>query len=268
MTPSDTYTHGHHPSVLKSHTWRTVENSAAYLIPELVPGRSLLDVGCGPGTITREFAERLSPGRVVGIDVAPGIIEQATADTDTAAMANLEFRVDDCYALDIADESFDIVHAHQVLQHVSDPVAALREMKRVVRPEGVVAARDADYHGMFWAPASAGLNRWMEIYQAVARHNQAEPDAGRHLVAWARAAGFTDITATATTWCFASEHERQWWGSLWAERITGSALARQAVEYEVSDTTELQRLADAWRAWAADPDGWFAVVNGEVLLRG
>jgi hypothetical protein len=59
--PRATYTHGHHESVLRSHAWRTVENSAAYLVPHLRPGLSLLDVGSGPGTITVDLAERLAP---------------------------------------------------------------------------------------------------------------------------------------------------------------------------------------------------------------
>ena len=265
--PTDTYTHGHHNSVLKSHTWRTVENSAAYLIPYLEPGRSLLDIGCGPGTITREFGERLSPGKVLGIDVSHSIVEQATAGTDPQTHANVEFRVDDCYRLNVEDQSYDIVHAHQVLQHLSDPVAALAEMKRVVKPDGVVAVRDADYHGMFWAPGSEGLDRWMEVYQAVARRNQAEPDAARHLVAWAREAGFESITASASTWCFAAAEDRDWWGGLWAERITRSSLAEQAVGYGLADKDELEQLAVAWHRWAEHPDGWFAVVNGELLLR-
>jgi ubiquinone/menaquinone biosynthesis C-methylase UbiE len=53
---SDTYTHGHHDSVLCSHAWRTAGNSAAYLLGELHPGQRLLDVGCGPGTITLDLA--------------------------------------------------------------------------------------------------------------------------------------------------------------------------------------------------------------------
>lgn len=266
-TPDDTYTHGHHASVLKSHSWRTVENSAAYLTPHLKPGRSLLDVGCGPGTVTREFAERLAPGPVLGIDVSSDIVAQARAAVDPAVHGNLEFRVEDCYRMGVDDHSFDIVHAHQVLQHLSDPVAALREMKRVVSPAGLVAVRDADYHGMFWAPASEGLDRWMEVYQGVARRNRAEPDAGRHLVAWARQAGFGSITASASTWCFATPAEREWWGGLWAERITRSALAHQAVAYGVADHEELEQLAAAWRSWTDHPDGWFAVVNSELLLR-
>src|SRR6266702_3009156 len=72
-----TYTHGHHESVLRSHTWRTAQNSAAYLLPQLRPGMSVLDVGCGPGTITADLAALVAPGRVVALDSAQPILEQA-----------------------------------------------------------------------------------------------------------------------------------------------------------------------------------------------
>jgi len=264
-TPSDTYTHGHHPSVLKSHTWRTVENSAAYLIPYLRPGLSLLDVGCGPGTITTELAARISPGPVTGIDAALGVIDKAR--TAAAAYDNLTFEVDDCYGMSFADDSFDVVHAHQVLQHLSDPVSALGEMKRVVKPDGIVAVRDADYDGMFWYPRLPGLDRWMNLYQAVARRNRAEPDAGRRLCAWARSAGFGTIIPSASTWCFATPEERHWWGELWSQRVEESALATQAVDYGLANRSELADLGRDWIEWSNHPDAWFVVVNGEAILR-
>lgn len=261
--PTDTYTHGHHPSVLRSHRWRTVENSAGYLIPHLRPGLSLLDVGCGPGTITVDLAVRLAPGRVIGIDVAPGIIDQARSEV---SLENVDFDVDDIYQLSFPAGSFDIVHAHQVLQHLSDPVAALVEMRRVAKPEGIVAVRDADYGGMFWYPRLDGLDRWMEIYQAVARRNRAEPDAGRHLVAWARAAGFTSIAPSASTWLFATEELRRWWGELWSQRTRESALAEQAIDYGLADAGYLADIGRGWIEWLEHPDAWFAVVNGEAIL--
>jgi SAM-dependent methyltransferase len=75
-----TYTHGHHESVLRSHKWRTVDNSAAYLSPRLTDGMSVLDLGCGPGTITADIGRRVAPGRVLGIDVSATVIEEARRD--------------------------------------------------------------------------------------------------------------------------------------------------------------------------------------------
>ena len=266
--PADTYIHGHHESVLRSHRWRTADNSAAYLLPYLQPGLDLLDVGCGPGTITVDLARRVAPGRVVGVDRESLPIEAARADAAAAGIANVRFEVGDVYGLAFDDGSFDIVHAHQVLQHLSDPIAALREMRRVRRPGGIVAARDSDYAAMTWFPADPRLDRWLALYQDVARANRGEPDAGRRLLSWAQAAGFGDIATSASAWCFATTDDRAWWGGLWADRVTESGFATQAVERGLSDRTELDAIAAAWRAWAAAPDGWFAVLHGEVVCRG
>jgi len=278
------YTHGHHESVLRSHRWRDAENSAAYLLPHLRPGDEVLDVGCGPGTITIDLARRLGTGRVVGVDSSAEVVEiaraaaaEAAATTATAtadkegpeqgAPLPVSFEVADCYELPFADASFDVVHAHQVLQHLTRPVDALTEMRRVCRPGGIVAARDSDYAAKTWYPANPGLDRWLALYREVARRNGAEPDAGRHLLAWARAAGFAEVSASASVWCFATDASRSWWGGLWADRVRSSALATQLVEYDLCAPEDLEDLAGAWRAWSADPDGWFVVLHGEVLCR-
>jgi ubiquinone/menaquinone biosynthesis C-methylase UbiE len=261
----DRYTHGHHESVLRSHQWRTAANSAAYLLPHLRPGMRLLDVGCGPGTITLDLAAAVGPGQVVGLDAVPEPLEVARANAEARGDRSTRFELGDVYALDAEDGSFDVVHAHQVLQHLRDPVAALREMRRVCRPGGLVAARDADYAAMTWYPADQRLDAWLELYESVARGNGAEPDAARHLLAWAHAAGFEEVDCSATTWCFATAEERSWWGGLWADRITSSALAEQAMARGLATADRLEELAAAWRDWAAHPDAWFAVLNGEVL---
>lgn len=263
----EVYTHGHHESVLRSHTWRTAENSAAYLLGELRPGLDLLDVGCGPGTITADLAALVAPGRVVGLDREEAPLDGARAVAADRGLTNVTYVVGDVYALDFPDASFDVVHAHQVLQHLVEPVVALREMARVARPGGLIAVRDGDYGSMSWFPVSDGLDRWLELYRAVALHNDAQPDAGRELLAWAHAAGFTDVTPSAGVWCYATPAERAWWSGLWADRITQSALADQAVAAGLSDRAELAELAAAWRAWGQEPDGWFAIVNGELLIR-
>lgn len=262
---ADVYTHGHHDSVLRSHRWRTAENSAAYLLDRLHPGMSLLDVGCGPGNLTADLASRVAPGRVVGLDVVPGIL--AEAREATAGLSHVSIVPGDVYSLGFADDSFDVVHAHQVLQHLADPVAALREMARVCRPGGLVAVRDADYRAMSWWPRSPGLDQWMDLYQAVARANGAEPDAGRRLRAWAREAGLSEISASASVWSFTSGAEREWWGGLWADRMRRSEVARQAVAYGLADEKRLNAISDAWQAWSRAEDGWFVVVHGEILCQ-
>ena len=256
------YTHGHHESVLRSHRWRTAENSAAHLLPHLRPGHALLDVGCGPGTITVDLATRVAPGGVVGLDASTTVIAEARS---LAGRSAATFLVGDLFVLPFADDTFDVVHAHQVLQHVGRPVEALAEMRRVCRPGGIVAVRDSDYPQMTWFPDDAVLGRAFQAYGALTRINGANWDAGRRLLSWSLAAGFTDVVPSASAWCFATPDERRWWGELWAERFTRSALAEQLVAHRVADEDELETFAAALRRWMAAPDGWFAVLHGEVL---
>jgi len=273
-----TYTHGHAEPVLASHRWRTAENSCGHLLPHLRPGLDLLDLGCGPGTITVDLAERVAPGRVVGLDAAAGVLGEASALAGRRGVA-VEWVVGDALALPFADAAFDVVHAHQLLQHLADPVGALREAARVLRPGGLLAVRDVDYAATTWYPPDAGLDAWLELYGTVARGNGGEPDAGRRLLAWARAAGLDGggtgggtggggrVTASASAWCYASPAEREWWGTSWAGRATASAFADRAVASGAASAEQLQEVAAAWRRWAAADDGWVALLHGELLVR-
>lgn len=267
--PRDAYTHGHHDSVLRSHRWRTAENSAAYLLPHLKAGLSVLDVGCGPGTITVDLARTVAPGVVTGIDTSAKVLEQARSFSADQGVRNVTFVEADVYELPFEDDAFDIVHAHQVLQHVSDPVAALREIKRVTKPGGLVAVRDADYAAMAWYPESEALTEWNELYHEVTSANRAQADAGRRLLSWVRAAGFPaeGITPSAGVWCYATDADRAWWGDLWADRCLSSQFGIQARSTGLADDVALEEIAAGWREWAREPDGWFAITHGEVLAR-
>jgi ubiquinone/menaquinone biosynthesis C-methylase UbiE len=184
--------------VLRSHRWRTAENSAAYLLPLIEPGMSLLDVGCGPGTITLDLARLVGSGHVVGVDAVEAPLAAARASAASEGQANVDFELGDIHGLRFAPGTFDIVHAHQVLQHVADPVGALREMRRVCKPGGIVAARDSDYAAMTWFPLDPLLDRWLDLYRQTARASGGEPDAGRRLLSWAQASGMEDARPSAS----------------------------------------------------------------------
>ena len=135
-------------------------------------------------------------------------------------------------------------------------------------PGGVVAVRDADYAAMTWFPADPRLDRWIAVYSGVTRSNAAEPDAGRRLRGWALAAGFGEVSSSASTWCFAPSRSA---GGGPACGPTGYGVPRwpsrrwTAARLAVTSSTTWPR---AWREWAERDDGWFAVLHGEVLARG
>jgi SAM-dependent methyltransferase len=199
--------------------------------------------------------------------MADSVVSEAREHAVEAGVTNVNFETGDFREAGLDDGSFDVVHAHQVLQHLRDPVGAIAKMARLARSGGVVAVRDADYSAMTWAPGDERLDRWLDIYLAVTRRNGAEANAGRWLLRWARAAGLSDITYTTSTWTFATPSERDWWADLWAERIVASSFAKQAVEYEVATERELVLIAEGWRDWAHQPDGVFIVVHGEIVAR-
>ncbi len=265
--PQATYTHGHHESVLRGHRRRTAADSAAYLLPHLRPGLSVLDVGCGPGTITADLAALVAPGSVTAVDQVADVLGVASAEVRQRDLSNVSFGTADVHKLEYPDDTFDVVHAHQVLQHVTDPVRALREMRRVCAPGGIVAARDADYAGFVWYPELPALELWRDLYRRVARANRGEPDAGRRLLSWAQQAGFGDITPTGSLWCYATPETREWWGEMWADRILHSAIARDLVSLDLATTAQLEEISAAWREWAAAPDAWIAIPHGEILCR-
>lgn len=265
--PAARYTHGHGEPVLRSHRWRTAANSAAYLLPHLRAGQLLLDVGSGPGTITADLAALVAPAAVTAVEIDEPAAALTRAGLAAAGVIDARVVVADAHDLPFADDSFDVTHAHQVLQHVADPVRVLGELRRVTRSGGVVAVRDSDYAGFAWHPQPPGIGAWSAAYRAAARANGGEPDAGRKLLGWARQAGFDTIEARSSTWCFADPDSRAWWAGLWCDRITGTTLGRQLLEQGLADRDGIELMVAGWRSWAARPDGWFSVLHGELLAR-
>ncbi|KAI0398079.1 ubiE/COQ5 methyltransferase [Xylariaceae sp. FL0594] len=267
MSEQAVYTHGHHASVVKSHARRTAQNSAAFLLPHIKPHHKILDVGCGPGSITVDLAELVPQGSVVGIDASEDVLSEARALQKDRGVPEerLRFRAHDANELPFADGEFDIVFCHQVLQHVHDPVGVLREMARVARKGGIVAAREADYRSFVWYPEMPGLDRWGEVYQAVAKANGAEPNAGRFLKGWARAAGlFDDVVFTWDSWNYQGP-DAVFWAESWKQRALHSSFATTSVQRNVATHEDLQMISRTWEEWGKQQDAFIIIPNGEVL---
>lgn len=268
--------------MLRSHKWRTVENSAAYALPALreafaAAGESatLLDVGCGPGTITVGLSALAAPtgGRVVGIDFAASVLDGASRlAKEKGVAANTTFEQGNVFHLRFADATFVAAHAHQVFIHLADPVAALKEVRRVLKSTGsVLAIREGDFGATAIFPFSEGLQSWLDVWRKVARAAGNEPDAGRRVKSWALAAGFKEehMTLTAGSFCYSTPAERLWWGEMWAERTAGvgSSFAQTALEGGHATQQELDKIAAAWREWSRTEGATFIMPHGELLVR-
>ncbi|KAI1366529.1 ubiE/COQ5 methyltransferase [Xylaria arbuscula] len=269
MPEQAVYTHGHHASVVNSHARRTAQNSAAFLIPHIKPNYRILDVGCGPGSITVDLAQLVSQGSVIGIDSVEDVLSQARGlARDRGVEGNLTFQKHDANELPFADGEFDIVYCHQVLHHVNDPVAILKEMVRVTRKGGIVAAREVDYGALSWYPELLGIQKWEDIHMAVMNSNGAHPKAGRYLKAWAREAGFKseDITFTWDPWNY-QEGEAVIWGKSWSDRAIHSSYATTSLSKGIATQEDLNEVSETWRKWGETEGALIIIPNGEILCR-
>ena len=248
----DVYTHGHHESVLRSHRWRTAENSAAYLLPHLAAGDRLLDIGCGPGTITVDLAAAVAPASRSASTSPTTSSPRPPGRPRQPGCANVTFARGDAYGIDAADGTFDVVHAHQVLQHLGDPIAALTEMRRVLRPGGLLAVRDSDYGAFVWSPATTGSTAGCSCTTGSPSATVPRPTPGAGCRPGCGRPGSPTSRCPARRGRSPIPPTASWWGELWADRVVSSSFATQAKEYGLSDDAELDDLAAAFETWAAD----------------
>jgi len=259
------YTTDHSPSVIQTHSWRTLSNSAAYLIPHIRPHMTILDIGCGPGSITIDLAKHVPQGQVTGVDYVSDPLPSARNLASEQNITNITFQQADIHALPFEDDSFDIVHVHQVLQHIADPVHALCEMKRVCKKGGIVAARESA--GMSWYPPNEGLEKWKDITENMARAKGGNPHSGSRIHVWAMRAGFEEgsVRRSAGSWCFSSPEERAYWGGSMERRVRSSGFSKGAVKEGFASDADLEYMAAGWRRFVEDEEGWFGLLHGQIL---
>lgn len=279
-TPSNTYAHGHSAATVAGHASRTAEFCAAHLLPHLSPGASILDVGCGPGSITATFLPYVSPGgRVVGIDSSAEVVATAQSQVGqrmsaaAASSTTIEFLVGDLFKLPFEDDTFDVVHAHQVIVHLPlDKVAAaLREMKRVCKKAGgLVAIRDAqpDRGGMQVFPADPLLPMTMDLFvKRVQMKSGVTPDSVGGFLKVARdEVGFRETKRQFSLDVFEGKELREMWGNQWSSRTDEQGFKSFVLETGLASEEEVAELPRAWKRWRDAEDGWCTLLQLEHML--
>ncbi len=265
-TPSEVYTVGYDDSTTAFFSTRRASTHAGFFLPHLRPGMRLLDGGCGPGTITIDFAAIVGQAEVVGIDAEQSQIDLARTQAAERGVSNARFEVANLYAIPYPDESFDAVFLHGVLEHIPDPVRALREVRRVLKGVGVVGARHADFGGFIIEPATAPLDQFPSLFERLMLHNGTHPRAGRHQVRWLRESGFSRIQASASYDCWTKTAAETRQNAAFLARLVGSSsFSAQLLEAGLTDRAMLQLLSQQFDEWGRNPYAFAAEAWGEAL---
>ncbi len=242
-----------------AHARRTAERNAAFFLPHLKPGMCLLDVGCGPGSITIGLARAIAPGDAIGIDANTDAIDAARELAAQRSCANVRFETADVYALPFEDGSFDAVFCHAVMQHLRDPLAALRETRRVMRTGGVIGLADADWDGTLLAPADPLLDASLGLLADVReRSGGGDPRVGKRLRGLLHEAGFARAKASVAADADGSDEATRRTGEFWARYFESPELIDHAGALELASREEMASMAEAWRRWGADPSAFWA----------
>ncbi len=193
------------------------------------------------------------------------VVEQARAGALETVISDVEYEANSIYDTGYDDASFDAAYAHQVLQHLGEPVKVLEEAKRVLKPGGICAVREVDWGTSALWPPDDRLTKFFDVYNRVAERNGGDAFAGRRLKQWFTEAGFSDLVVTTSTWTFSEDNGLKWWGEQWAERILSSDIAKRAVEYGISTESDLAEISQGWVDWVQAEGAFYAFMQVEVV---
>jgi ubiquinone/menaquinone biosynthesis C-methylase UbiE len=268
VSPRKEYAHGYDSAMtVKMHASRTVDKQARWFLPYLQAGMSLLDCGCGSGSITIGLAKVVAPGQVTGVDISEIEIKRAQDGAAAAGITNIRFEVGNIYQLDYSDNSFDALFSHNVLEHVGKPEKALREMKRVLKPEGVIGIRNTDMGGFLLTPDAELIHRFLAIYEANWQNVGGHPRLGRYSRRLLTEAGFVEVAASASYEVHSNLEDRRSISQILAARVTEADFVKQVLESGLANADDLEAMHAAWLAWPESSDAFFARAYGEAVGR-
>lgn len=258
------YNHAYDETVANTHSWRTVQNSVAFIMPLLQPDILVLDVGCGPGTITLDLAKYVKLGRIIGVEPTEDILERAELEKKKLGVTNVTFQKGSVYELPFEDNTFDVVFEHQMILHLEDPSKAVQEMRRVTKKGGYMCLKDGDLEGTTIYPSKyeSTIKKYM-----VARDKFSSTNirCGRSLKELVLKNGFSveDVVPSLSTWSVATYPERLMFCKMFVERIKNSKEDYKAI----TSKEEYESVIKGWEEFERDDLGWIFFLHGEVTCK-
>jgi len=274
------FTTGYNKSSLDRYAYRTASTCCTYLFPHLEslrPDFTFLDIGCGPGSITTDLAARFPCAHFTGVDPAELFIDKAEAlSQERGVTTNTTFKVGDVASLDELlgkqVSTFDVVHCHQVLNHLPDPVAALKIMKAAAKSEsGIVAAREATVsNGDIFYPLLPGIEQWQKLQAAIVGTKTGRvPGLGPRLLEVALQAGWPRdmIEAGASAWCYSEPAEKRMWTESMVSILDKQSDWHKNAFAAGAKEEDLVKMVEAWKEWERRDESWSIFASAEVVCR-
>jgi len=255
---------GYGPAAISLMGRRTARSHAAFFVPYLKSGMDLLDCGCGPGTITLGFAELVKPGIAVGTDIEASQVAMATAQAAKEDVSNARFEVANVYSLPFADESFDAFFMSAVLGNLQEPMRALREAYRVLKPGGVIGVKEFDHGGDIVYPLEPAMAKYDELYRRLRSEFGHNSEGGRMIGAQLLDVGFGGLQMSASFETLSDPKvlrnaAQVFIGLLaegWSEAFTSRGWANEH---------DVQAMRDAWLRFAEFPGALFGAAWCEAV---
>ena len=266
-TPNQDYTMGYSDEFLQLLDRRNATNSAGYLLPRLKPGMRLLDLGCGPGTITVGLSEAVSPGEVHGIDMEESQVGLAQSAAETGGHSNVTFHVGNALSLPFEDDFFDVVHAHAVVMHIPDTAGVLSEVKRVLRPGGIFASRDLIAESSFIEPGSEGLREAWTVFTNLMRGNGAHPEIGKELKGILLDAGFADVHCSASFDSYGNPEDLAFYYAFIIDWFFSEQLIDRVSSLGIASREKFAFWRSELDKWREAPGAFGALAFGEYVAR-
>ena len=259
------YTMGYSEEFRQLLNRRSAETHAKHLLPHLKPGLRVLDFGCGPGTITVGLAKAVEPGEVHGVDMEESQIGLARSAAEAGGHANATFHVGSVLELPFEDNSFDAAHCHAVLMHVPDTRAALAEVKRVLRPGGIIASREMIVQSSFLEPGGEAIDEGWKMFSNLLAANGGHPKMGKEMKNIFLEAGFSDVRASGSFDFFGTSEDVAFLHAFIVDWLFLPEVMAAAIKYGLATQEQFDEVRQFIDQWKDHPGACGAFAFGEVV---